>query len=202
MITQEKETNTTDGELSRSTSASEWITLEEADGVRYRTWKYDNEFGEIADGTLIEVMPGHRTPIKYVETGHVFDQNIQRGNFLLFHLSADGLAVYKYDTSIGEISFSLQVHQGELMCLYALKENDRPGEIVECEQPGISFANLITVSDGTTKMESLEIPGEFWRAMEMLDHGIETDLPVEILDMNEEILEEEEGEVVEEITKK
>jgi len=167
--------------------ASEWTVLEEIKGVRFKTWKYENVSDEIVDGALVEVMPGHRTPVQYVETDHVFDENIQHGKFLLFHITAEGLAVYKYDSSIEEISFSLQVHQGELMCLYVLKENDKPGEIVECEQPGFSLAKLITVPEGTTKMGNLEIPNEFWKAIKMLDEGVEDDLPVDILDMSEEL---------------
>lgn len=178
-------------EFSGPIVASEWTVLEDVEGVRFKTWKYENVSDEIVDGALVEVMPGCRTPVQYVETDHVFDENIQQGKFLLFHITTDGMAVYKYDSSIEEISFSLQVHQGELMCLYVLKENDLPGEIIECEQPGFSLANLVTVPEGTTKMGELEIPDEFWKAIKMLDDGDEDDLPVDILDMEEEMLEEE-----------
>ena len=41
-------------------------------------------------------------------------------------------------------------------------------------------------------MGDLEIPEEFWKAIKMLDEGIEDELPVEILDMEEEMSEGEE----------
>lgn len=187
-------------EFSGPIIASEWTAIEAVKGVRIRTWKYENVSEEIVDGALVEVMPGCRTPVQYVETDHTFDENIQQGKFLLFHITPDGLAVYKYDSSNEEISFSLQVHKGELMCLYALKENDNPGEIIECEQPGFSLAKLVTVPEGATKMGDLEIPDEFWKAIKMLDEEVEGELPVEILDMEEEMMDPVEK--VKEITDK
>ena len=177
----------TSGEFSGPIEASEWKTIEGVVGVRYREIKIAGVSDEIIDGALVEVTPGHRTSVQYVESNHVFDENIQLGKFLLFHITPDGLSVYKYDPSIVEVSFSLQVHQGEIMCLYVLKENDEPGEIIECEQPGFKLANLVTVPKGTTKIGELEIPTEFWEAIKMLDEGIEDSLPVEILDMAGEI---------------
>lgn len=174
-------------EFSGTIVASEWTVLEEVKGVRFKTWKYENVSDEIVDGALVEVMPGHRTPVQYVETDHVFDENIQQGKFLLFHITSDGLAVYKYDSSVEEVSFSLQVHQGELMCLYALKENDKPGEIIECEQPGFSLAKLLSVPEGASKMGKLDIPNEFWETIKLLDEGVEDGLPVDIFDVSEEI---------------
>jgi len=174
-------------EFSGPITASEWTTLEGVEGLRYKTWKYKDVSGEIVDGALVEVMQGHRTPVQYVETDHVFDENFQQGKFLLFHITPEGLDAYQYDSS-EDVSFSLQVHQGEIMCLYVLQDSEQPGEIVECEQPGFSSANLVTVPEGTTKMGELDIPGEFWRAIKMLDggvEGIENILPNDILDMNE-----------------
>lgn len=166
---------------------SEWTKLTEVKGVRFKIWKYENVSDEIVDGALVEVTPGCRTPVQYVETDHIFDENIQQGKFLLFHINQDGLSVYKYDSSIEEVSFSLQVHKGEIMCLYVMKENDKPGEVIECEQPGFSLAHLITVPEGTAKIGTLDIPNEFWTAIKMLDNGSEESLPVDILDVGEEI---------------
>ncbi|KKT35273.1 MAG: hypothetical protein UW35_C0015G0011 [Candidatus Collierbacteria bacterium GW2011_GWF2_44_15] len=166
---------------------SEWRVIEGVKGIRYREWRYENVSAEIVDGSLFEVVPGCRTPVQYVETNHVFDENIQTGKFLLFLLKADGLKVYKYDSSIEEVSFSLQVHQGEIMCFYALKENKEPGEMIECEQPGFSLANLVTVTEGTTRMGKLEIPEVFWKALKMLDEGTEEDLPLDVFDVSDEI---------------
>ena len=174
-------------EFSGPIVVSEWTTIEGVLGVRFKTWKYQDVSAEIVDGSLIEFMPGSMTEPQYVETDHVFDENIQQGKFLLFHITSDGLAVYKYDSSVKEVSFSLQVNQGELMCLYALKENDQPGEIIECEQPGFSLAKLVTVSEGAEIIGDLKIPPEFWQARKMLKEGIEDNLPVDILDMSEEI---------------
>ncbi len=168
-------------------AAGEWTVLEEVKGVRYRTWKYEDVSDEVIDGALVEVMQGCRTPVQYVETDHVFDENIQKGKFLLFHITADGLSVYKYDSANEEVSFSLQVHKGEAMCLYVLKESETPGEIVECEQPGFSLAKLTSVPQGAEKVGDLEIPTEFWESVKMLDSGNEDDLPVDIFDLSEEI---------------
>ena len=167
--------------------ASEWTTLTDIKGVRFKTWKYENVSDEIVDGALVEITPGYRTPVQYVETDHIFDENIQQGKFLLFHINQEGLSVYKYDVSVEEVSFSLQVHKGEIMCLYALKENDNPGEVIECEQPGFSLANLVTVPEGTVRIGDLDIPTEFWTVIKMLDDGTEENLPVDILDVGEEI---------------
>ena len=82
--------------------------------------KYEDLSDEIVDGAWLSNARTQNTR-QYVETDHVFDENIQQGKFLLFHITAEGLAVYKYDSSIEEISF-LQVHRGELMCLNVLKE--------------------------------------------------------------------------------
>ena len=166
---------------------SEWRVIEGVKGIRYREWRYENVSAEIVDGSLFEVVPGCRTPVQYVETNHVFDENIQTGKFLLFLLKTDGMEVYKYDSSNEEVNFSLQVHQGEIMCLYALKENKEPGEIIECEQPGFSLANLVTVTEGTTRMGKLEIPEVFWKALKMLDEGTEEDLPLDVFDVSDEI---------------
>ncbi len=167
--------------------ASEWKTIEGVSGVRYKEWRYEEISSEIVDGALVEVMPGYRTPVQFVETDHVFDENIQQGKILLFHLTSDGLSVYKYDSSVEEVSFSLQVHQGEIMCLYALKENDKPGEIIECEQPGFSLAKLLSVPEGAERMGDLDIPPEFWKAIRLLDEGVEDELPIDVFDVSEEI---------------
>ncbi len=173
-------------EFSGKIVASEWTTLPDVEGVRFKAWKYENVSDEIVDGALVEVMPGQRTPVQYVETDHVFDENIQRGKFLLLHLTKEGFSAYKYDSSIEEVSFSLQIHQGEVMCLYVLKENAEPGEIIECEQPGFSLANLVTVEQDTKQIGDLIIPDEFWQTIKKLDNGDENDLPINIVDISEE----------------
>ena len=173
-------------EFSGEIVAGEWTALEGVKGVRFRIWKFKEVSDEIVDGALVEVTPGCRTPVQYVETDHVFNENIQSGKFLLFHLTNDGLSVYKYDSS-EDVSFSLQVHQGELMCLYVMKESEKPGEIIECEKPGFSLAKLVTVPVGTVQMGELTIPDKFWKAINMLDEGVEDDLAVDIFDLNEEI---------------
>ncbi len=171
-------------EFSGKIVTSEWTTLPDVEGVRFKTWKYEDVSEEIVDGALVEVMPGHRTPVQYVETDHVFDENIQKGKFLLLHLTKEGFSIYKFDSAAEEVSFSLQVHQGEIMCLYALKENIEPGEIIECEQPGFSSAKLMTVEKGIKQIGDLIIPDEFWQTINMLDEGNEESLPVEAIDMN------------------
>ena len=165
--------------------ASEWKTIEEAPGVRSREWMFEDIESEIVDGALVEVSQGHRTPIQYLETDHKFEENIQAGEFLVFQIDGGGLSVYQYKTD-SEVSFALETHKGEIMCLYVLKESGVRGEIVECERPGFSSAKLVTVPHRSKRMEETEIPDNFWVAIEMLDKGIEENLPVEIMDLNEE----------------
>ncbi len=122
-----------------------------------------------------------------MESDHVFTENFQHGKYLIFHITPEGLSVYKFDSGIEEVSFSLDVHQGDVMCLYALKENQNPCEVIECEQPGFISAKLNTVPYGTYDIGNTKIPDEFWQAITMLDQKEEIDLPVEILDLSEEI---------------
>src|SRR3989344_1448124 len=175
------------GEYSGAIKASEWTELTEVKGVRFRTWQYEEVDSAMVDGALVEIQPGCRTPVQYVESDHVFDENIQAGKFLLIYLNSEGLSVYKYDSSVEEVSFTLRVGKGEIMCLYMLKENDEPGEVIECEQPGFRSAKLLTVETGTEKVGELNIPSEFWELIRLLDEGQESDLPVDILDLQDMI---------------
>src|SRR3990167_3786485 len=164
------------GEYSGAIEASEWTELTEVKGVRFKTWKYEEVDSAMVDGALVEIQPGCRTPVQYVETDHVFEENIQYGKFLLIHLDSEGLSVYKYDSSIEDVSFALQVVRGEIMCLYVLKDSIRPGEVIECDQPGFSTAKLQTVEKGTEKIGNLNIPSEFWQLIAALDEGREDEL--------------------------
>ena len=175
------------GKYSSRITAEEWIELAEIKGVRFRAWKYEVVDADTVDGALVEIQPGCRTPVQYVETDHVFEENIQYGKFLLIHLDSEGLSVYKYDSSIEDVSFALQVVRGEIMCLYVLKDSIRPGEVIECEQPGFSTAKLQTVEKGTEKIGNLNIPSEFWQLIAALDEGREDELPIEVLDLAGEI---------------
>ena len=167
--------------------AEDWVSQEGVEGVRYRTWKFKDVSDEVVDGALVEVQQGRRTPVQYVETAHEFQENIQSGRFLLFHVTPDGMAAYRYDSELSDASFFLEVIQGELMCLYVMKDSPVPGEVIECERPGFSSANLQTVPPGTARVGDLEIPPEFWEAIWMLDNGHEVNLPFTICDVNEEI---------------
>ncbi len=175
------------GEYSGKITAEGWTELAEVRGVRFRTWKYEDVDADIVDGALVEIQPGCRTPVQYVETNHVFEENIQYGKFLLIHLDPEGLSVYKYDSSIEDVSFALRVVQGEIMCLYVLKDSIRPGEVIECEHPGFSTAKLQTVEKGTVKIGDLDIPSEFWQLIAALDEGREDELPIGVLDLAGEI---------------
>ena len=164
--------------------AGNWVDLKE--GVRYRPWKYENVNAEEVDGALVEIQPGSRTDVQYVETDHLFEEYPQEGKFLLIYLNQErGLEVYKYDASIEGVSFSLQAEKGDAMCIYALRENTPPGEVIECEEPGFSSANLVSIEVGTRRIGDLEIPVSLWQIITMLDEGIE-DLPVDIIDLSEE----------------
>jgi len=174
------------GEYTGIIKAEEWTELSEVEGVRFRTWKYEEVDAEIVDGALIEINPGCRTPVQFVETDHIFEEIVQSGEFLLIHLGPEGLLVYGYDSS-EEISFTMQAVKGEIMCLYALKKNDKPGEVIEYERPGFSSAKLTSVEKETREIGGLIIPAEFWKLIEMLDSGLENDLPVDVFDLQEEI---------------
>jgi hypothetical protein len=174
------------GDYSGHIKTGEWIELSEVKGVRYRTWKYEEINSELVDGALVEIQPGCRTPVQYVETDHVFEENFQKGKFLVIKIDTEGdLVVYKYDSALGQLT--LEVEKGEIMCLYAIKENDEPGEVIECEQPGFSTANLVTVKDNTEKIGDLEIPNVFWQLIRSLDNGMENDLPINVVDLSEEM---------------
>lgn len=172
-------------EFTGEIAAEDWTELTEVKGVRFRTWKFAKVDSEIIDGALVEVQPGCRTPVQFVATEHTFDEVIQTGKMLLLYLTDDGLSVYRYDSSVENVSFTLRVGQGEIVCLYALKENTSPAEVVETERPGFASAKLLTVETGTKKMNDLVIPEEFWQLISALDAGKEGALPVKVLDLNE-----------------
>ena len=173
------------GDYSGEIVADEWTVVSE--GVRFRSWKFKNADAKEIDGALVEIMPKRRTPVQYLETDHVFQENFQKGKFLIFRITSEGIEAYKYDSAVEEVSFSLEVNKGEIVCMYALEENDGPGEIVECEQPGFISAKLTTVADNATQIGDLTIPDEFWKAIKMLDEGREEGLPVDILDMSDPV---------------
>jgi hypothetical protein len=174
------------GDYSGEIAAGEWQEI--ADGVRCRTWEYKDVSKETVDGALVEIMPGHRTPVQFVESDHVFEENFQTGKFLVIYIDQENdLSVYKYDASIEPASFSLNVNQGEFMCIYALKENNEPGEIIECEQPGFISAKLATVDLSMSEIGGKQIPKLLREVIEKLDNKEEDDLPIEIVDVNEEM---------------
>lgn len=174
------------GDFSGEIEAGDWKNIDGAEGLRYREWKYRNVSEEIVDGSLVEIMPGHRTPVQFVESDHVFEENFQSGKYLVLHVDSEGdFSVYKYDSEVEPASFSLNVNKGEFMCLYTLKENARPGEIVECEQPGFISAKLTTVDLSLSEINGVKIPQELKDTIKKLDQGEEEDLPVEVVDVNE-----------------
>lgn len=174
------------GEFTGEIEAGNWEEI--ADGVRYKTWKFKDVSEEIADGALVEIMPGHRTPVQFVETDHVFTENFQSGKFLVIYLDDLGdLSLYKYDSSIQPGSFSLDVNKNEFMCIYALKENANPSEIIECEQPGFVSAKLSTVDFSKTEIGGKAIPSELRELIENLDKGEESNILEEAMDVNAEM---------------
>lgn len=176
------------GSFSGEIEAGSWTQLEEVEGVRFRTWKFKDVDEEEVDGALVEIQPGKRTPVQFVESDHVFSENFQKGKFLVIYVDSEGdLSVYKYDSSLEEVSFSLWAKQGEIMCLYACKDNQQPAEVVECETPGFKSANLRTVEFGSTEIGGRLIPPELWKVIKCLDSGQEDNLAVEVVDLGEEI---------------
>ena len=174
------------GEFTGEIEAGDWEEI--SDGVRFKKWKFKDVSEEIVDGALVEITPGHRTPVQFLETDHVFEENIQSGKFLVIYVDESGdLSVYKYDASIEPASFSLNVNKGEFMSIYALKENTTPGEVVECEQPGFISAKLITVDLNDTEIGGKPIPQELRDLIRKLDHGEKSDILDEATDINEEI---------------
>lgn len=166
-------------------AAGDWTELPGVKGVRFRTWKFAGVNSEIVDGALVEILPGCRTPVQFVASEHTFDEVIQTGKMLLLYLTQDGLSVYRYDPSVEDVSFTLRVGPGEIMCLYSLKENTSPAEVIETERPGFASAALLTVESGAKKINDLVVPEEFWQLISALDAGKEDDLPVDVLDLNE-----------------
>jgi len=61
------------------------------------------------------------------------------------------------------------------MCLYVMKENAEPGEIIECEQPGFSSAKLVSVPEGTAEIGELET-----ERLRFFLNGVETDNALEL----------------------
>lgn len=176
------------GNFSGEIEAGGWTQIEGVEGVRFRTWKFKEVNEEEVDGALVEIQPGRRTPVQFVESDHIFSENFQKGKFLIIYVDSEGdLSVYKYDSSIEEVSFALCAKQGEIMCLYACKDNQQPAEVIECETPGFKTASLRTVEFGSTEIGGRLIPPELWRVIKSLDSGQEDNLPVEVVDLGEEI---------------
>lgn len=173
------------GEHGGEIIASDWQAIEGASGVRFRTWKFTEIDDRIVDGALVEIQSGYHTPVQFVETAHTFEEIFQQGNFFILHLTPDGLSVYQYHADDNS-SFTLQVNQGEAMCLYTSSHGE-VGEVIECEQPGFSTAKLLTIPNGAESFQGLAIPPEFWQVLSLLEHGDEESIlgVVDVVDINE-----------------
>lgn len=172
------------GDHSGEIATSEWNTIEGVSGVRFRTWKFAELDESIVDGALVEIQPGNHTPVQFVESAHVFSENFQKGTFYVLHLTREGLTVYHY-LADGN-SFTLEVSQGEAMCLFTSNKGE-VGEVIECEQPGFSTAKLPTIPFGTETFQGLAIPNDFWRVLSALKSGNEdeVDKMVDVTYINE-----------------
>lgn len=175
------------GRHSGRLKAGEWKKLEGIEGVRFKEWQLEGVNGETFDGAFVEMRPGFRTHVQYVESDHYFEEDFQKGKFLVIKIDKENdLVVYKYDADSMGMYMTLQAEQGEIMCIYALKDNEVPGEVIESETPGFSSAELVTVPDNAEQIGDLKIPRVFWDLIHKLDRHDETDLPVEVVDLAEE----------------
>ena len=143
-------------------------------GVRCKTWKFKDVNAELKDGALIEIQPGVRTPVQYVETDEaVFNEVPQKGELIFVSVNPKGeLSAYRIKSSEDSSSYMMEVKKGWVMCWYACKDQS-PCEVLEYEEPGFSQIKLPTVDTGVNKIGDTPIPDEFWKLIEQLERGEE-----------------------------
>lgn len=164
----------------------EFFDKGEYPGVRFKDWKFKDVDSSVKDGALIEVEPGGRTPVQLVDADKVFSDIPLSGDLIFVHLNNDDFVnIYRFKSwREKDKSYLFEICKGEIMCWFALREQQKPVELMEYEEPGFNPSDLINIDPGTKEVSGRKIPPMFWEIIKVLESGRIGDVPVPIVELD------------------
>ncbi|HVZ12100.1 MAG TPA: hypothetical protein VG965_03650 [Patescibacteria group bacterium] len=147
------------------------IWAEAARGVRFQPWTIDGVDEMERDGALIQIDPGHRTPLQYIESDTTMYEVPLKGKLLLLSVSPEGrFSIDDFNSEISSSSYMYELKKGSYLCWYASPDQTEPAEVLEYEEPGFKASKLLTVGPGINRgFGGHPIPGDLRTALEVLD---------------------------------
>jgi hypothetical protein len=155
------------------------------EGLKWRTWKFEDTDASKKDGALAEINPGKRTPLELVEADKIFSEVPLEGELVFLHLdNQNNISAYHFDSKRPkDNSFVFEVIKGEVFCLIALGQ--KPAEVLEYEEPGFTESDLKLIDAGTKEVYGRSIPDELWEMIEQLERGEIKNTIVPIQELND-----------------
>lgn len=131
--------------------------------TKFMKWQMENVDPDKFDGAVIEIQPGGRTPVQYVQKDITFWEVPVQGKVTALLVNPNGqFEMHHIDPANDNPNSMIEVKQGTTMCFLSHRNQPGPVVIYECEMPAFTDDCLVTVPDNSPEFDGHHIPNVFW----------------------------------------